>query len=103
MALTTPALAFPVRFRAGRFLAVEQGSDRHLEDRAEVLLRTRRGSLDATPDLGIRELVGTLGPVAPEVLGALAREVSERFAVAEGLPTRVRDVAVALHAEAQED
>ena len=106
MAVTTPHLAFPVRLRAGRFLAVEQDSRRHLEDRAEVLLRTRPGSLDADPELGLRELVARLGAASPEVLRVVSEHVSAQFTAAEDeslLAERVRGVAVALaHDEERE-
>lgn len=95
-------LSFPLRFRAGRFLAVEQGSRRHLEDQAELLLRTRPGTLEPDPTFGLRDQAGTLGPVAPEVLGTLARTVDASFGASEGLPQRVRDVAVAITEEDRE-
>jgi hypothetical protein len=99
VAVTTPHLAFPVRVRAGRFLAVEQDSRRHLEDRAEVLLRTRLGTLDATPDLGLRDLVARVGPASPEVLRVVSEHVSAQFTATEDesrLAERVRGVAAAL-------
>lgn len=94
-----PHLAFPVRLRAGRFAAVEQDSRRHLEDRAEVLLRTRPGTLDATPELGLRDLVARLGAASPEVLRVVTESVSPQFAAVEDeslLAERVRGVAVEL-------
>lgn len=89
-----PHLAFPLRFRVDRFLAVDERSRRHLEDQAEVLVRTRPGTLEAAPSFGLRNLAGTLGPVAPDVLAAVERTVPGLPAVTEGLPTRVRDVVV---------
>lgn len=103
MADVVPHLAFPLRFRAGRFLSVEQGSQRHLEDQADLLLRTRPGTLEPDPAFGLRDQVGRLGPVAPAVLGTLARTVDASFGAAEGLPERVRDVAVAITNEDRED
>jgi hypothetical protein len=101
MAPLTPHLAMPLRYRAGRFVAVEQGSERHLEDQAEVLVRTRPGMLEASPDVGLRDLAGKLGPVAPELLAALAR-IDARFGAAESLPGRVRDVVVEIAEEDRE-
>lgn len=102
MADATPHLAFPLRLRAGRFLAVDQGSRRHLEDQAEVLLRTRPNTLDADPTFGVRDLVASTGLVGPEVHAALERDVGA-FDVAEGLPERVRNVAVAISQDDRED
>lgn len=102
----TPHLAFPVRMRAGRFLAVEQDSRRHLEDRADALLRTRPGSLDATPELGLRELVARIGPASPEVLRVVTDHISAQFAAAEDesrLAERVRGVALALAADEERE
>jgi hypothetical protein len=95
----TAHLAFPLRFRAGRFLSVEQGSRRHLEDQAELLLRTRPGTLEADPSCGLRDLAGTLGPTAPEVLAALERNVAADFTATEGALERVRDVVAGIAVE----
>lgn len=101
MADVTPHLAFPLRVVRGRFLTVEQGSRRHREDQAEVVLRTRPGTLDHDPDFGLRELVGRLGPVAPALVAAIEREVpGSGFEAQEGaLAGRVRNVALAITAE----
>jgi len=90
-------LALPLRFRAGRFLSVEQGSRRHLEDQAEVVLRTRPGTLEADPTFGLRNLVAESGMVGPEVLAALERLVPDaEWSVTGEVPERVRELAVAI-------
>lgn len=98
MPLVAPHLAFPIRVRAGRFLAVEQDTRRHREDQADVVLRTRPRTFDHDPELGLRDLVGELGPVAPPLLAAVADVVDGRFTAREAteLQGRVRNVAVAL-------
>lgn len=93
----TPHFAFPLRFRAGRFLAVEQDSQRHFEDQADVLVRTRPGTFDHDPDFGLRNLLGDIDALAPTVLKALERSVPAEFEVSEaGVAERVRDVAIRL-------
>lgn len=98
--IVTPHLGFPLRrTAAGAFVAVEQRSARHLQDQADVLVRTRPGSQDATPELGLRELVARLGPAAPEVLAAIGEHVQANFLAEEdasALAERVRNVAVQL-------
>lgn len=101
----SPHLALPLRLREGRFVSVDQGSTRHLQDQAEVVVRTRPGTLEDDPEFGLRNLVATLGPVAPEVLAAVHRAVPARFAADEdetALAERVRSVALDLAAEDQE-
>lgn len=83
MADVTPHPAFPLRVRAGAFVTVEQGSPRHLQDQAEVILRTRPGTHEAMPELGLRELAGRLAPAAPEVIAALSEHVDGRFLTEE--------------------
>lgn len=105
MADVAPHLAFPLRFRAGRFLTVDQDSQRHREDQAEVVLRTRPGDFEHDPELGLRELVGRTAPAAPEVLAAVSRVVDASFDVREDvddLRPRVRDVSIAVRDEDQE-
>lgn len=97
-----PHFALPLRLRAGRFLAVEQGSRRHLEDQAEVVIRTRPGTLEADPAFGVRDLVATAGPVGPELVAVLERDVDAGFAAGGELPERVRDVAVSIVEEDRE-
>lgn len=85
----------------GRFVSVEQGSARHLQDQAEVTLRTRPGMLEDDPSFGLRDLAATLGPASPEVIAALDEFVDTRFLVDEdqdALLTRVRIVTVDLQA-----
>jgi hypothetical protein len=93
-----PHAAFPLRFRAGRFLTVEEGSPRHLQDQAEVAVRTRPETLDHAPEFGLRDLVGTLGPASPQVAAALERWVPGALRTTEdreALLTRMRNVFVA--------
>lgn len=101
-----PHLAFPLRFRVDRFVSVEQGSQRHLEDQADVLLRTRPGTLEAAPDLGLRNLVATLGAVSPEILAVVLRHVGAAFGAVEDesrLAQRVRSVAVAIVTDTEQE
>lgn len=99
MADVAPHLAFPLRVRAGRFLTVEQDSRRHREDQADVVLRTRPGTFDHAPDLGLRELVGSLEPVSPDILAAVTNAVDGDFDASADLATRTRNVAVAIREE----
>lgn len=104
MADVTPHLAFPLRFRAGRFVTVEQDAPRHLQDQADVVLRTRPGTHEAMPDVGLRDLVARLAPAAPEVIAALSDHVDARFITEEDeseLEDRVRRVTVELAQESQ--
>lgn len=104
MADVTPHLAFPLRFRGGAFVAVEQDSRRHLQDQADVILRTRPGTHEAMPEVGLRDLVGRLTPAAPEVIAALSEHVDARFLTEEDethLADHVRRVAVELEQESQ--
>lgn len=99
MADVTPHAAMPLRFRGGAFVTVEQGSPRHLQDQAEVIIRTRPGVHEAMPDLGLRDLAGRLKPAAPEVLAALAGHIDGRFMADEDesmLAERVRNVTLDL-------
>jgi hypothetical protein len=99
MADVSPHLAFPLRVIGGRAVTVEQGSPRHLQDQAEVVLRTHPGTFDHAPDLGLRDLVATSDPVAPVVLKALEASVPGLFTVTEDtsqLEQRVRRVSVEL-------
>lgn len=73
MSDVSPHFAIPLRFRAGRFLTVEQGSRRHREDRVEVLLRTRPGDFDHAEEAGLRHLVGATGPVLPGIVNLAAK------------------------------
>lgn len=94
---TTPHLAFPLRVRSGRFLTVEQDSREHLETQAELVLRTRPGSLEAQPKLGMRDLVARLSPASPEILTALTRFVDTDFMAGEdesALAEHVRTVSI---------
>lgn len=97
---TTPHLAMPLQVRAGEFVATEQGSPRHCQDQAEVVVRTRPGALEADPGFGLRELVARIGPAAPEVDAALREFVPDvEFLVAEEAETvaaRVRNVSIDL-------
>lgn len=97
-----PHLSMPLRYRAGRFLSVEQGSRRHLEDQAEVVLRTRPGTLEADPTFGLRDLVSRAGAVTPEVLAALERHVGAAFTAGGELPERTRNVVVSIVEEDRE-
>lgn len=102
MADVSPHLAFPVRFRGSGFVTVEQDSARHLQDQAEVVLRTRPGMHDAMPELGLRDLAARLDPAAPQVLAALAGHVDARFFAEEdesALEDRVRTVTLELEQE----
>jgi hypothetical protein len=91
-----PHFALPIRLRAGRFLATEQGSRRHLEDQAEVVLRTRPGTLEADPTFGLRDLVGRAGAVTPEVLAALERYVGADFEATGETLERLRRIGVSI-------
>lgn len=96
-----PVLALPLRVRGGAFVVHEQGSTAATLDQAEVALRTRPRTLEAQPGFGLRNLVGELGPVAPDVLEALARDVPDvAFVAHEELAERVRRVTVQLAQEA---
>lgn len=97
-----PHLAFPLRVVGGRPVTVEQGSPRHLQDQAEVVLRTYPGLIDHAPDLGLRDLVARVAPAAPEVLRALGAHVPGLFDAIEDeteLANRVRRVSVDLRRE----
>lgn len=93
-----PHLAFPLRFRGTAFETVDQDDPAHVQQCAEVILRTRPGTFEATPEVGLRDLVGTLSPVGPAVLDALERfEPRRRFMAEEdeaALAARVRRVMV---------
>lgn len=94
-----PHLAFPLRVVGGRAVTVEQGSPRHLQDQAEVVLRTYPGTIDHAPTLGLRDLVARSAPAAPAVLAALAASVPGVFEASENtteLANRVRRVSVDL-------
>jgi hypothetical protein len=103
VSLVAPHLALPLTVVNGRFQAVEQSSPRHLQDQAEVVCRTRPGTLEADPDMGLRELVARLGPAAPEVLDAVTQYVPDaRFRATEDeslLAERIRSVALELETE----
>ena len=93
-------LAFPLRLRGGAFQAVEQDSDRHRQDQAEVVLRTAPGTFEHDPSFGLRSLLGTLGPTSPVLLETVTQYVAGDVEVTEaGLGTRVRDVAVQIGEE----
>lgn len=98
MSLTTPHLSFPLRVRGGRFVAVEQDSRRHREDQAEVVLRTRPGTFDHDPALGLRDMLGESGPIDQTIVNAVTAVVDGDFEAVEAseLRGRVRDVAVKL-------
>lgn len=105
MADVTSHLAFPLRVVGGRFRSVEQGSPRHLQDQADVLLRTRPGTIEHAPELGLRDLVARVGPASPEILAAISRHVPGEFTAREDeseLAARVRRVAVAVVREDRE-
>lgn len=94
-----PHLAFPLRVRAGRFLTVEQDSPRHVQDQAEVVLRTRPQTFEHDPDFGLRDLVARTGPAAPPILEALRRVIGADFDAVEDtseLADRIRRVVVSL-------
>lgn len=94
-------LAFPLRYSGGKFATVEVDTVEHAEQRGEVLLRTRRGMFDADPEFGIADLVGRLGPVAPEVQAAIDRFVDGALVAtedADSVRSRLREVAVSIKA-----
>lgn len=100
----TPHAAFPLRVRGGAFVTVDQDSPRHLQDQADVVLRTRPGTHEAMPELGLRELAGRLAPAAPEVIAALSEHVDARFMAEEDedeLAERVRRVQLELAEDAE--
>ena len=95
----TPHAAFPLRVIGGKLVTVEQGSPRHIQDQAEVIIRTRPGDLEATPELGLRSLLGSTEPAAPKILAALDRWLDRRFLAVEdetALAKRVRTVTLSL-------
>lgn len=99
----TPHLALPLQVVDGVFVASEQGSPRHCQDQAEFVTRTRPTTLEADPAFGMRDLVGRLGPAAPEVQAALEEYVPDvKYLVDEDVAdvlTRVRDVSIDLDRE----
>jgi hypothetical protein len=70
-----PAFDYPLRVRDGRFVTVEQGSTAHLEVQAIVALSTPVGAIEAQPETGLRDLIGTMGPVGPRLLEVLSDTV----------------------------
>lgn len=101
MADTTPHLAMPLRVRAGRFVTVEQGSQRHEEDRVDVLLRTRPGDFDHAEEAGLRHLVGATGPVLPEIVALAARTLGIDLdgSDVQDIEARARNVAVSVRSQ----
>jgi hypothetical protein len=89
--------------RGGRFVVVEQDEPAHLVQCAEVMLRTSPGTFEATPDVGLRDLLFTTSPTAPVILEALRRFVPQgAFDAVEDesqLADRIRRVAVNIRSE----
>lgn len=103
MAPVTPHLALPLQVMGGQFVAVAQGSPRHVQDQAELVARTRPGTFEADPDFGLLELVARLGPAAPAVEAALEEYVPDaQYLVGEDasrLAERIREVSIDLARE----
>lgn len=93
-----PHIAYPIRCRGGRVATVEQGSREHALQCAEVVLRTPADTFEHDPGLGLADLVGSVGPIGPQVLAQLERHVPERGLIADedlaALATRVRRVRI---------
>ena len=99
-----PHLGFPLLFRDGTFSVVEQQSDAHLIQQAEVVVRTRPDTLEPQPEFGLRDLTGSIGPIEPEVRGALDTFIPDRrFVLDEDLSRideRIFQVAIDLNRDA---
>lgn len=95
-----PHLAFPLRFNGATFTEVEQQSGEHLMQQAEIVVRTRPQTLEAQPEFGLRNLIGTSVPVGPPVVSALKRFIPDHeYAVLEDeslIAERIRQVAIDL-------
>ena len=97
--MTYPALAYPLEVVAGRFRTVDGDSAAHVEVQAEIVLRTRPGDVEATPKMGLRDLIGTMGPIGPTILDALEESIPGAAFIAredlEAVATRTRNALVA--------
>lgn len=100
MADAPPHFPATLQFRFGRWITVDQDSAAHASECAELVLRTPQGTMEFDAELGLADLVGTVGLVTPVIGAMLRRYVPQRdFLTQEGIDEvneRIRQVVVGL-------
>jgi phage baseplate assembly protein W len=97
----SPCLAFPLRFVGTTFASVEPDEPAHVQQCAEIIIRTPQGAFEHDPELGMPDVVGLEDRVSPIVAGVLAEyEPRREWTLEEDAPTStVRDLLVSIAGE----